>query len=104
MGACAKMETNTSTIAPQATPATQDDLLFLHLQHHPSDISSKDLRLLYENHCGDLFKQELGITRTIVAYSRPRNIGEYVTQAKFYEAPERSASSFMGEYKQGLDP
>jgi hypothetical protein len=57
MGACAKMETNTNTIAPQATPAIQDDLLFLHLQHHPNDISSKDLRLLYEHHCGDLFKQ-----------------------------------------------
>ena len=84
LGACAKMETNANSIAPQATPTPQDDLLFLHLQHHPDDISSKDLQLLYEHHCGDLFKQELGITHTIVAYSRPRSIGEYVTQAKFY--------------------
>ena len=100
------METHTTTPAPQDAPqdAKDDNLLFIHLQYHPDDIPSRELQQLYDHHCGDLFQQQLGITRTIVAYSRPRNIGEYVTQAKFYEAPGKHTSFFMGEYKQGLAP
>ena len=48
-------------------------------------LAAEDIRRLYEHHCGDLFKQELGITRTIVAYSRPPNLGEYITQARFHQ-------------------
>jgi len=74
------------------------------LQYHPDDITRRRVRDLYQEHCGELFENELGIKRAIVAYSRQRNIGEHITQAKLHEASGEDASTIMGEYKQGLAP
>jgi len=46
----------------------------------------------------------MGPLRPIVAYSRPRNIGDYITKAQFHEAPGKDATFYMGKYKQGLAP
>ena len=79
-------------------------MIFIHLQYHPEDITRQQLRQLYDDHLGQLFEQELGTQRLVIAYSRPRNIDEYVTQAKLHEAPERPSSTIMGEYCQVLTP
>ena len=34
-----------------------------------------------------------------VAYSRPLNIGDYVTRAKLHQAPGETASTIFGEFK-----
>ena len=78
--------------------------LFLHIQYHPDDISRPHLRRLYEEHLGGHVRAQLRIERPIIAYSRPRSIGDYIVQAKLHEAPGRDASTIMGEYTQGLDP
>lgn len=78
--------------------------IFVHLQYHPFDISRSDVRRLFDEHCADPFKEHLDVERPIVAYSRPRNIGEYVTQARLHQPPGQSSSVIMGEYKSGLDP
>eukprot|EP00956_Cyclotella_meneghiniana_P033176 scaffold94125_cov40-Cyclotella_meneghiniana.AAC.1 len=59
---------------------------------------------LYELHCADLLCNECGIERPTIAYSRPRNLGDYLTKTKLYQAPGESSSTIMGEYKDGLDP
>ena len=94
---------------PKPTTTTEEDKstrLFIHLQYHPDDSSRGEIRQLYNEHCGELFKKLMlmGIERPIIAYSRPKNIGDYATQAKLHEAPGRTASTIMGEYKQGLAP
>jgi len=81
-----------------------EDRLFIHLQYHPRDVSRSEIQQLYEEHCGPLFRQELGITKPTIAFSRPRNLGDWVTQAKLHQAPGKPASIIMGEYKQGLAP
>ena len=40
----------------------------------------------------ELFKEELKIDRPIVAYSRPRNLGDHVTKAKLHQAPGETSS------------
>ena len=83
---------------------TLDDAIFLHLPYHPNDISRRDLRRLFEEHCGNAFFDELEIKRIIIAYSRLRNIGEYITQAKLHEPADVTSETIMGEYLDGLDP
>jgi len=46
----------------------------------------------------------LGIKQAIVAYSKPKNIGDHVTQAKLHEAAGNTASIIMGEYNLGSNP
>ena len=55
------------------------------------------MRRLYEQHLGEAIQEELGLDKPIVAYSRPTNLGDLVTQAKFHEAPGFPASFYMGE-------
>ena len=95
---------NTPTVQPETGAQDEDNLLFLHLTYHPDDISRKRLRELYEKHLGDIFRRELNIDRPIIAYSRPKNIGDYVTKAKLHQAPDQSSSTIMGRHRNGLDP
>ena len=80
------------------------DEIYIHLQYHPDDISQRQVRLLYDEHLDDHFSNTLGVERAIVAYSRPKNIGDYVTQAKLHQTPGNTASTIMGEYELGLNP
>ena len=108
--ACAKIEAknNNPTGDKEVATAPEDDGLrkqvFIHIQHHPDDIKTRDIQQLYEEHCGPLFRKEMDTLRPIVAYSRPRNIGDYITSAQFKEAPGKDAAFYMGKYKQGLAP
>ena len=80
------------------------DRLFLHLQYHPDDIPRREVQELYQEHCGKLFQRLLNIDRPTIAYSRPPNLGEFVTKAKLHQAPERTASTILGELEARLDP
>eukprot|EP00956_Cyclotella_meneghiniana_P035164 scaffold112213_cov44-Cyclotella_meneghiniana.AAC.5 len=42
--------------------------------------------------------------RPIIAYSRPKNIGNYVTEAKLHQAPGYTSCIIMGRHRDGLDP
>ena len=80
------------------------DRLFLHLQYHPDDIPRREVQELYQEHCGELFQRLLNIDRPTIAYSRPPNLGEFVTKAKLHQAPDRTASRILGELEAGLNP
>lgn len=99
-----KRPTELPTTTPTANSTKDAKLLFIHLQYHPDDISRQRIQQLYQEHCGEIFEHELEIERPTIAYSRAPNIADYVTQAKLHEAPGRSASICMGEFKKGLDP
>ena len=102
--ACEKMERrsgpddhpNTAAALGNSTVESSADRLFIHLQYHPDDIPRRELQQLYDKHCAQVFQREIGLGRPTIAYSRPRNIGEYVTQAKYHQAPGREASVIMG--------
>ena len=70
-------------------------------QYHPDDISRQRVRTIYDATCGDLFSRELDIGRPTIAYSRPPNIGDKITQAKLHQAPGKPASYYLGEYIHG---
>ena len=93
---------NSPTTLP--TEVEDEERLFIHLEFHPDDIKRKRIQELYAKHCGELFEQKLDIKRPTIAYSRPKNLGDYVTSAKLHQAPGHTASSIMGEYKNGLNP
>ena len=106
LDAAANIEAREPKGSKSSSPDTDNtnDRLFFHLQYHPDDISRKRIQELYQEHCGELFLRELNIQRPTIAYSRPPNLGEFVTKAKLHQAPGRTASTIMGEYKAGLDP
>jgi hypothetical protein len=110
LNACAVVEKKSKppTAEPTTPPTNQTTseakLLFIHLQYHPDDISRRRIQELYDKYCGNLFQQEMDIERPVIAYSRPPNIGDYVTQARLHQAPGKTASTIMGEYRQGLNP
>ena len=103
--ATSTIESRSSATTPASSRVTDDeDNLFIHLEYHPNDIGRKKLKSLYDEHCGTLFHKEMGISEPTIAYSRPKNIGDFITQAKLHQAPGQTASILMGEYKQGLYP
>ena len=76
-----------------------NDEIYIHLQYHPDDISLRELSSIYDEHLDAHFKSTLDIKRAIVAYSRPKNIGDYATRAKLNQAPGKEASVLMGGIK-----
>ena len=94
------------TISPttQPTDAEDEERLFIHLEYHPDNIKRNRSQELYTLHCGELFKQKLDIKQPTIAYSRLKNIGDYITSAKLHQATGRTLSLIMGEYKNGLNP
>lgn len=105
------IEKRGNNLHPPTTPPTntttedeEENRLFIHLQYHPDDIPRQRVRTIYDTTCGDLFSRELGIGRPTIAYSRPPNIGDKITQAKLHQAPGKPASYYLGEYIQGLSP
>ena len=73
--------------------ASLDDALSIHLQYHPHDIVRQDIRRIYDEHLGSTLQDSIGVTCPTIAYSRLRNISEYVTQAKLHEPPEYTSES-----------
>ena len=49
-----------------------------------------------------IYKTEININRAIVAFSRPKNIGDFATKAKLHQAPNQTASTIMGRFKAGF--
>ena len=67
-------------------------------------LNNKEIQHEYQRHCAKLFERVLSINRLAITYSRPKNIVDYVTQAKLHQAPGRFASTIMGDLEQGLYP
>ena len=72
------------------------DLMILHMKYHPDDIPRRKIRELYLEHCANEFENFLGIRRTIVAYSRPKNLRDILKSAKLYERSGSKVSTFLG--------
>ena len=102
--ATARAENQPSTSPPAKTEKVLKDIIFLHFQYHPDNLSHQQNKEEFEDHLGQICKDDLGISHTVVAYSRPKNIGDYVSQAKLHQAPGGTSSEIMGKYKQGFNP
>ena len=67
-----------------------DDILFLHLEYHPNDVPRRQLWQAFTEECALLQEPiddgEFGPKQLIVAYSRPRNLGDKITSSKLHEA------------------
>ena len=88
----------------QTTQENNKTTLFLHFQFHKDGMSRQQIRRAYEDNLSSVCQTELNITRAIVAFSRPKNIGDFITKAKLHQGPGKSASTIMGEFKRGLHP
>ena len=74
-------------------------MLFLHFKFHKDGITRQQIRAEYKQHLEKLCKEDLDLEGMVVAYSRPLNIGDYVTRAKLHQAHGRSASTILGSSK-----
>jgi hypothetical protein len=93
--------TTQHTIQPTTPPTEQlsnKQRLFIHWDYHPNDITRRHLRRIYNQHCDRVFKTQLGIEQTTIAYSRPKNIKDTITKAKLHQASGKEASKYyLGE-------
>jgi hypothetical protein len=99
----AENKSTTPTIVASNSDVMKDTV-FLHFQFHKDGISRQEIRKEFELYLEDICKEELCKERMIVAFSRPKNIGDFVTRAKLHQAPDKSASTILGEFRQGLNP
>ena len=79
------------------------DTLFIHFKFHKDGISRQAIRLEFETHLAKICRNDLDVTKMTVAYSRPLNIGDYVTRAKLYQTPGKTASKLFGKSKSVLN-
>ena len=77
------------------TRHTVDDeyRLCLRLPYHPSPKSK--LREIYHEECEDIFRQEVGIERFTIAYSRAPNIGDSVTRTTLFQNDGEEVRTFL---------
>ena len=84
--------------APLDELPSNKERLFLHLEYHPNELPKGAIQETYNHTCGELLEKRLGIKQVTIAYSRPLNLLESLTQAKLHQAPGREASTyFTGE-------
>ena len=79
---------------------TIEEQIVLHLEYHPNDIPRKRVRQLFAETCEPLLSRDinnggLGIKRTIIAYSRPRNLKDLLQSAKLYEKKGKEVSTYF---------
>ena len=79
---------------------SNEEQVILHLEYHPNDTPKREFRETWDESCMDLLsrptnKGGLGIKKTIIAYSRPRNIRERMQKAKLHQHPGKEASTFF---------
>ena len=99
-----KSTTNVHTNVPSNIPMWLIQSLHLQKQREvslrPSWIQPKGHRKSQNlptlcKHC-HTFENSLSILSPTITYSRPKNIGDFATQARLFEAPGKEASNFMG--------
>ena len=73
---------------------TNKERLFIHWEYHQCDIPKKEIRAIYNLHLKELVEKWLDVKQTTVCYSRPKDICDYVTKAKLYQAPGREINRF----------
>ena len=84
--------------SPAAGPAStlsNEELLFLHMEFHPGDIPRRRVRELYSEECEKTLEAEVGIKKFILAYSRPKTLGNIVAKAKLYQQSGREVSKLL---------
>ena len=87
---------------------SNDNRLFFHIPFHPRDISRAQIRNLYERICEkesklgnlqDMLNEETGnhmkIKQLTVAYSRPKNLRDYLCPSALFETTDINVSRYV---------
>ena len=59
----------------------EDETSFIHCQYHPDGITRRELQRSFKSICSKL-QQQMKINKLTVAFSRPKNIRDHLTQSK----------------------
>ena len=84
-----------SQAAGPASALSNDELLFLHMEFHPRDIPRRRVREIYSQECEKTFEADVGIKKFILAYSRPKTLGNIVAKAKLFKQSGREVSKLL---------
>ena len=93
---------------PHTANVTQKSI-FLHVKYHPASPTSRELQAQFREHMleptgecqlaqlKNLDNVPIGINRMVIAYHRPKNLGDLLTPRKFKTTNATSVSSFLTE-------
>ena len=95
-----KFESQSEKIKSVKKDESSEKLMILHLEYHPNEIPRKKIRKLWHKHCGDLLSKTiteggLGIEKTVIAYSRPKNLKDVLQSAKLHQHPGKEVSTYF---------
>ena len=92
----------------KSDPSCSDEVLFFHIPYHTRDISRQKIRDIYEKTCegepqGCNFKHMpnedsgncMKISQLTIAYSRPKNIRDYLCPSKLIETDNVFVSKYV---------
>ena len=93
-----KFESQSEKIKSTQKDEPFKNLMILHVEYHPNEIPRKKICKLWQKHCGDLLSKKvseggLGIEKTIIAYSRPKNLKDVLQSAKLHQHPGKEVST-----------
>ena len=97
-----KLRLEPPTLPSPVTPPSPDpallensprDRIFFHAEYGRNDLSRRAIRSIFDDTCREMC-ESIGITQFTVAFSRPKNIKDYVTKAKLHMAPGKEASKY----------
>ena len=100
--------------APRTTRETPPDTIFLHAAFHPNNPSSTQLQAIWRDtimtppgkyaisHLRNNNDKAIDLRRMIVAYSRPRNLGNLLSSRNLHLSPGPPVSSFRIRNTEGL--
>ena len=95
-----KFESQSETIKSTQKNESFKKLMILHMEYHPNEIPRKKIRELWNKNCGELLSKTvaeggLGIEKTIIAYSRPKNLKDVLQSAKLHQHPGKEVSTYF---------
>ena len=90
MDAANKLETPTPRIRDDVDPSKR---LFVHIKYHPKGISHRQLREAFDTTCDNFRGTAAAVDQMTVAFSRPTNLKDELTSARFYRRGDGSTNA-----------
>lgn len=90
---------------PKSNRDSDGNLLFLHVQYHPFQISRKEIQSIFQRDCSDVLRtaknerlddgERMKINRLIIAQSRATNLRDRLCRSRLELQPDARASAFV---------
>eukprot|EP00956_Cyclotella_meneghiniana_P024187 scaffold48268_cov57-Cyclotella_meneghiniana.AAC.2 len=80
---------------PPDPNAPRINQLFFHQTFHPNDMPRKEIRRIYSETLEEVMRNEAGIEKFTIAYSKPTTIGSKIAKAEIFQPEGKEVSKYI---------